>query len=832
MLVVVCGLSAGCSEKDCDSVTDCVESLAEIELTRPAQGTPYDAEQTDICWRDTAPEGSQYEVDYVYNRCPDEEALAERPHPYGELLPDPADRERLRDLRRQQRHLQEVVDYWDELCESQAGEAVRVEGAQQDLDTVLDQLDTLNASDELSVVPPANCDVQDDCCNDAPCCEGLDLTTTEGREQYAARLRCLENKVRRFEGIRIAAQAEFNRLLVRWRSGESHRATMAFYDAYFQLIDETIEVFNELVDIVTGGILQSAIEEHLTAEVCELYPDECDEIQTAGDVADTLDTLQSLISSARAGNGMPPMFILQMVQAMAQTAQNATSVGVEGWENFAMTMNGQFQQAYKAALCQKKFLALQAATAEACADECATAEQGARDDLDNVAGEITQLTEVAAEDRNGFWQQQQDELKAALQTAAASLSDEQLLECCDEASGSSSYAIPGDSGPCVDMLADWLYGAVGERACYHDWTVEITCDATGLGIGTSYSFPNQNRREDCCDPNARVEARERIGEPGEATGGGQERCLPAAGDAEPAATRRRIAGQMRGRSAGRVQVRSRNGLGMLDGISPLQPIAPHPGSFVPPPNRKIPIQCQCSCDVMLDGAPVPDGSVRERTVGDILDVASLGDCGPACGGGVTDISVQPPPLKSAANPQGLQLPLQVFSQPAVQFGLDHVGTYSLVVQRTCEDGARCFVELEINVTPEAISQPKDPIDLINATPAACGDMPCLTLGYMAPNDISDEFAFNYAAVSAADVPLGSVVMLQLTSDCYRECLEPATVSWVITSADDNVSFYSGPDLYMLELPLLDNFYTICVTEVGGCLEESYSAQRYFVLERL
>lgn len=243
---------AACSEDKCDKCDDetCQDAPAEIEITSPDPGATYDDQETDICWRDTAPEGSTYEVDYVYERCPDAEELEARPHPYGELLPNPEDRQQLRDLRRQRRHGQEVADYWEGLCADQEGEPSRVAAAQADLDTMLQNLDTLIASDDLGVEPPESCDIEDECCNDQPCCEGLDLTTREGREEYARRLECLERKVRSFESIRISSQAEFYRLLARWRSGADHRATMSFYDSYFQLIDDTIDVVNKVVGVV------------------------------------------------------------------------------------------------------------------------------------------------------------------------------------------------------------------------------------------------------------------------------------------------------------------------------------------------------------------------------------------------------------------------------------------------------------------------------------------------------------------------------------------------------------------------------------------------------
>jgi hypothetical protein len=825
-------LASGCSEDPCERDEDCLPPAATLEVTSPAPGEDYDPEVTDICWRDTAPEGSRYEVDVVYERCPDEAALAERAHPYGQLLPDPQDRERLRDLRRQRRNLQGIADYWSGLCAQQSGEAARVAAIQAALDTQLQRLDSLIASEGLGIDPPAACHLEDECCGGQPCCVGLDLTTTEGRETYAKRLRCLENKVRGLESIRLTSMAEFQRLLARWRSGADHRATMAFYDDYFQLIDDTIGIVTDLVDVITGEILQSALQDYLTNETCELYPDECDDIRNAGDAADTLDTLRSLISSARAGNGMPPMFILQMVQAMAQTAGNATSVAVEGWENFALTMNAQLQQAYLAALCQKQFLALQALSAAECAGACQAAAQAAQDEVEAVDTAITELTDLAVGDRRDFWRQQKDDLNADLQSAASALSDDQLLGCCDEETGSSSYAVPGDEGPCVDLLSSWLYQAVGERACYHDWTVEVTCSATGIALAASYSFPRQERRADCCDPEERVATRERLGDGGQAQGTGEERCLPGSADEEPAATRARIAGQLGGRAGSRVQVRSRDGQQRVDAESSPQPLSPTGGSFVPPPDPGVPIQCDCTCDAWADSVSVTSGTALARSLGDVLQVSTAGDCGPSCAAGAVDISVQPPPLTSAANPQGQPVPTRVLPQPSAAVAMDRVGTWRLEAQRTCGDGATCQVAWDVHVTLAEAPPAPDPATLVNATPGGCGDMPCLELSYSAPNDVAGEFLFNYASLPATAVPQGTPVMLQLASDCYRGCADPAYVTWAVKDPNGVTQHYSGPGLYMLELPMLADSYTLCVTEVGGCLGTSYAAQRYFVLERL
>jgi hypothetical protein len=234
----------------------------------------------------------------------------------------------------------------------------------------------------------------------------------------------------------------------------------------------------------------------------------------------------------------------------------------------------------------------------------------------------------------------------------------------------------------------------------------------------------------------------------------------------------------------------------------------------------------------VDGTVLTPGDTLQRIQGDSLSVSSSGDCGPSCGAGAVDIAVSLPPLRSPSNPQGFQRAPQVFSQPAAQLTLDELGTHGVVVSRACEDGTICDVELSVEVTPAPMSQPVDPSDIINACPTGCGDMPCLELSYTAQEDVAGEFEFNYAVLPADLVPMGTVLMFHLASSCYGACADPSLVTWQFTRADGQKEFYSGYGLYMLEFPLNEGAYSLCVTEEGGCLEGSYTAQRYFFFERL
>jgi hypothetical protein len=793
-----------------------------IKLVSPEEDAEIPSGQIKFCWEPVSVKDVNYAVYYTHKDC--SSLTEEAPHPFAPLLPDSATRRRIRDLRTRKRNLEAKLEHWQRYCEEEvAGMLESSLKNQQAWEEAKEQLRTMAESlkDELDFSLPENCPVRDRCCNNRPCCEGLDPCKEADLETFKERVRCLHEQINSFNNIFNGSTAEFLRLYTRWRSGADHRATMDFYHAYFSLIDDIIGLITSALDLITPDVedvLEQIIEEAVASGACTLAPEWCEAIQNARTVKEKMSVVQSLMASARSSGSMPPAFIVAMIQAMAQQAASATGVAVAGWDNFADVMVNQLRSAYEALICLLELNQVRMATFRDCDEFCRRLIECLREEIAEIDEEIEEIEEENARERTEYWEEERERIRGEMEQALSELGEGWYERCCREGTG--EIRIPGD-GECAREAEEALRRVLGDKACF--MTFVIRCHPDGR-VTIEHSFPSRERREDCCEPG--VERTERIGgREGNPPDGGNV-CYPE-GEREQEEMGRRTL------PAGGWRVEAHDREGNLIGESPLRGLNPRRIRSEPyhQPTPIDSVECECNVTAVINGNPVKNNTtVRnlQRGIGQTISVK--GDCGKDCAPGPQSITIQPPLVVSAA----FGAPI-VFLPPPITvnavktlYDFPYPGLYKVTVTQFCEDGSSCDASFNVSISEKRKPKPLDPDDIAGLPPAGgCGDAYCLKVLYA----ISGKKDFKTIAFNSLKLEKPSELELHLKSNCFRKCKGKKEVTWEIKEPDGKKVIKKAVDLYEIKYDFDKvGLYHICVIETANCGGSTKTCSKFLLIE--
>jgi hypothetical protein len=793
-----------------------------IKLVSPEEGAEIPSGEIKFCWEPLPVEDVNYTVYYNHRDC--ESITEETPHPFEPLLPDSTARSRIRELRVRKRNLEAKLEHWQRYCEEEVAEMLRSSlENQQAWEEAKEQLKAMAESlrDELNFSLPENCPVGDRCCNNRPCCEGLDPCKEEDLETFKERVRCLHEQINAFNNIFNGSTAEFLRLYTRWRNGADHRATMDFYHAYFSLIDDIIGLITSALDAITPDeeeILEQIIEETLSSGACTLAPEWCEAIENAKTVKEKMGVVRSLMASARSSGSMPPAFIVAMVQAMAQQAASATGVAVAGWDNFADVMINQLRSAYEALICLIQLNQLRVATFRDCDEFCRRLIECLREEIAEIEGEIEGIEEENARERTEYWEEEREKIRGEMEQALSELGEGWYDRCCREGTG--EIRIPGE-GECAREAEQALRKALGDKACF--MTFVIRCHPDGR-VTIEHSFPSRERREDCCEPE--VERTERIGQ--------REGNPPEGGNVcYPESEREREGMGRRTLPAGGWRVEAHDREGNLLGESPLRALNPRRIRTEPyhEPTPIDSVECECNVTPLISGKPVKSNSTVKNLQKSIKQTISLkGDCGKNCATGPQSITIQPPLVVSAA----LGAPIVFLPPPVIvkaqktTYDFPYPGLYKLVVTQFCEDGSSCDASFNVLISEKRKPKPIDPDDIAGLAPGGgCGNAYCLEVLYA----ISGKKDFKTISFNTLDLGKTEEFELRLKSNCFPKCKGKKVVAWEITEPDGKKVIKKDQNLYEIKYDFNKvGVYYICVIETANCGGSTKTCSKFLLIE--
>ncbi len=797
-----------------------------IKLVSPEEGAEIPSGEIKFCWEPLPVENVNYTVYYTHKGCDSltEGAEGTRSHPFAPLLPDSAARRRVLELRVRKRNLEAKLSHWQKYCEETV--PGMLESSQKNQEAWEKAKEELKAMaellrGELNFSLPEDCPVEDRCCNNRPCCEGLDPCKEADLETFKERMNCLQNQINSLNNIFNGSTAEFLRLYTRWRNGADHRATMDFYNAYFSLIDDIIGLITSALDAITPDaeeVLEQIIEETLASGACTLAPEWCEAIQNARTVKEKMGVVQSLMASARSGGSMPPAFIVAMVQAMAQQAASATGVAVAGWDNFANVMINQLRSAYEALACLLELNQIRIASFRDCDEFCSRLIECLKAEIKETEEEIERIEEENARERTEYWEEERERIKVAMEQALSELGVGWYDKCCKEGTG--EIHIPGD-GECARVAEQALRRSMGDKACF--MTFVIRCHPDGR-VTIEHSFPTRERREDCCEP--QVERTERIG--------GREGNPPEGGNVcHPESEREREELGRRTLPAGGWRVEAEDGEGNLIGESPLRGLNPRRARTEPyhKPNPIDSVECECNVTPVINGNPVKNNTtVRNLKKGTKQAISVKGDCGKDCASGPQSISIQPPLVFNAA----FGAPI-VFLPPPVAvkvnkttYDFPYPGFYKVTVTQFCEDGSSCDASFNVEISEKKKPKPLDPGDITGLSPAGgCGNAYCLKVLY----SISGKKDFKTIHFNSLDLGKTEELELRLESSCFQKCKGTKVVTWEIKEPDGKKVVKKGPDLYEIRYDFNEvGLYHICVIETAVCGGSTKTCSKFLLIE--
>ncbi len=793
-----------------------------IKLISPEEGAEIPSGEIKFCWEPIPVEDVNYTIYYTHRDC---ESLTEgRPHPFAPLLPDSNAQRRIRNLRTRKRNLEAKLEHWQRYCEEEVAEMLRSSlENQQAWEEAKEQLKAMAESlrDELNFSLPENCPVGDRCCNNRPCCEGLDPCKEEDLETFKERVRCLHEQINSFNNIFNGSTAEFLRLYTRWRNGADHRATMDFYHAYFSLIDGIIGLITSALDAITPDeeeILEQIIEETLSSGACTLAPEWCDAIENAKTAKEKMGVVKSLMASARSSGSMPPAFIVAMVQAMAQQAASATGVAVAGWDNFADVMINQLRSAYEALICLIQLNQVRVATFRDCDEFCRRLIECLREDIAEIEGEIAEIEEENARERTEYWEEERERIRGEMEQALSELGEGWYDRCCREGIG--EIRIPGD-GECAREAEQALRRALGDKACF--MTFVIRCHPDGR-VTIEHSFPSRERREDCCEPE--VERTERIGQ--------REGNPPEGGNVcYPESEREREGMGRQTLPAGGWRVGAHDGEGNLIGESPLRGLNPR-RMRTEPYHKPTPIdsvECECVVTPLINGKPMKNNTtVRNLQKGIKQTISLKGDCGKNCSPGPQSITIQSPLVVSAAFGAPIVFlppPITVNAKKTL-YDFPYPGLYKVTVTQFCEDGSSCDALFNVFISEKRKTKPLDPDDIAGLAPGGgCGNAYCLKVLYA----ISGEKDFKTISFNTLDLGKTEELGLRLESSCFKKCKGKKEITWEITEPDGKKVIKKDQDLYEIKYDFNKvGVYHICVIETANCGGSTKTCSKFLLIE--
>ena len=794
-----------------------------IKLISPEDDAEILPSQIKFCWEPLPVENVNYNIYYAHENC-ESSSEENRAHPFAPLLPDSASQSRIRELQIRKQNLEAKLEHWSRYCEEEI--ATMLESSiknQEAWEEAKEKLETMAESlrNELDVSLPENCPIQERCCNNRPCCEGLDPCNEADLETYKERMRCLHNQINSLNNIFNISTAEFLRLYTRWRNGADHRATMAFYNAYFSLIDDIIGLVTSALDAITPDveeILEEIIEETLATGGCTLAPEWCDAIENARTLKEKMGVVKSLMASARSSGSMPPAFIVAMVQAMAQQAASATGVGVSGWENFAHTMLGQLRSAYEALICLLEINQIRIASYRDCDEFCRRLIECLEKDIAETEEEIEEIREEAAAERTEYWEEEREKIRGEMEQALSDLGADWYDKCCREGTG--EIRIPGE-GECAKIAEQALRRRLGDKACF--MTFIIRCHPDGK-VTIEHSFPSQGKREDCCEPT--VEQTERIGR--------REGNPPEGGNVcYPESEREREEMGRRTLPSGAWRVEAHNGEGNLIGESPIRRLHPaRPDGepyYEPPPIDSI--KCECDVTPLINGKPVKNNtSVRNLQIGIKQIISVKGDCGKGCSLGPNNITIQPPLVFNAAFGAPIVFlppPVTVKAQKT-SYDFPYPGLYKVTVTQFCEDGSSCDASFNVVISEKKKPKVSDADATVGLLPAGgCGNAYCLEVLYAN----SGKKDFKTIRFNSLNLGKTEELELRLKSKCFLKCKGKKTVTWEIKEPDGKKVVKKDVGLYEIKYDFNKvGLYHICVIETADCSGSMKTCSKFLLIE--
>jgi hypothetical protein len=792
-----------------------------IKLISPEEGAEIPQEQIKFCWEPIPVENVNYTVYYSHEDC---DILTEgegTSHPFAPLFPDSAAQNRIQELQIRKQNLEAKLEHWRRYCEEEvAGMLESSLKNQETWEKAKAYLDSLAESleDELDISLSEDCRIEERCCNNSPCCEGLDPCVEADLETYKERMRCLHNQINSLNNIFNTSTAEFLRLYTRWRNGADHRATMAFYNAYFSLIDDIIGLVTSALDAITPD-LEEIIEETLTSGGCTLAPEWCEAIEGAGTVKEKIGVIKSLMKSAKSSGSMPPAFIVAMVQAMAQQAASATGVGVSGWENFANTMSGQLRSAYEALLCLLELNRTRIASYRDHDEFCSRLIECLEEDIAETEEEIEEIREEATTERTEYWEEEREIIQDEMEQALSDLGADWYDRCCREGTG--EIHVPGD-GECARMAEEALRRRLGDKACF--MTFVIRCHPDGR-VTIEHSFPSRERRENCCEPT--LERRERIGEREGDTPEGENVCYP-----ENEREREEI--QRRTLPAGGWRIEAHDEEGNLIGESPirrLHPTKPSGGEPYYQPKPTDSAECECDVTALINGKPVnKNTTVRNLKKGSKQTISVKGDCGKDCSLGPNNIKIKPPLVFNAAFGAPIVFlppPVMVKAQKTT-YDFPYHGLYKITVTQFCEDGSSCDASFNVEILKKAKPKPAEPDDIVGLSPdVGCGNAYCLNVLY----SISGSNNFSTIRFNTLDLGKTEELELRLESSCFPKCKGKKIVTWEITEPDGKKVIKKDANLYEIKYAFnKSGLYHICVIETADCNGSMKTCSKFLLID--
>jgi len=797
-----------------------------IKLISPEENAEIPSGKIKFCWEPIPVEDVNYTVYYTHKDCDSltEGAEGSQSHPFAPLLPDSAARRKVLELKTRKRNLEAKLSHWQKYCEETVPRMLESSLKNQKAwEEAKELLETMAKSlrDELDFSLSEDCQIEERCCNNRPCCEGLDPCKEADLETYKERMKCLQDQINSLNNIFNISTAEFLRLYTRWRNGADHRATMAFYNAYFSLIDDIIGLVTSALDAITPDmedVLEQIIEETLAAGGCTLAPEWCDAIENARTLKEKMGVVKSLMASARSSGSMPPAFIVAMVQAMAQQAASATGVGVSGWENFSHTMLGQLRSAYEALVCLLELNQIRIASYRDCDEFCSRLIECLQQEIAEIEKEIKEIEQENARERTEYWEEEREKIKVAMEQVLSELGVGWYDKCCKEGTG--EIRIPGD-GECARVAEQALRRSLGDKACF--MTFVIRCHPDGR-VTIEHSFPSRERREDCCEP--QVERTEGIGR--------REGNPPEGGNVcYPESEREREEMGRRTLPAGGWRVEAEDGEGNLLGESPSRGLNPR-RIRTEPYHKPTPIdsvECECNVTLVINGKPVKNNTtVRNLKKGTKQTISVKGNCGKDCALGPQSITIQPPLVFNAAFGAPivfLSPPITVNTKKTV-YDFPYPGLYKVTVIQFCEDGSSCDASFNVVISEKKKPKPLDPDDIAGFHPGAgCGNAYCLEVLY----SISGKKDFKTISFNYLELRKPSELELRLKSSCFPKCKGKKVVTWEIKEPDGKKVIKKDANLYEIKYDFNKvGLYHICVIETAVCGGRTKTCSKFLLIE--
>ncbi len=807
-----------------------------IRLLGPLPGEGLGDAPVQYCWESLGIPGLTYEVVHHTKECDPE--VVNGPHPFAPLIPDPEPRARASELRQERRareaHLRDLEQYCANLGRM-------FDQLQQSLSSIPDVLGHLEERrDEadraqvggLDLPLPGTCprSAEELLAPHAELLDGLRIEPCRAGDPCRGlndELSAIVGLIQSLHAHAFVQSMRLDALAERWVNGADHRGTMELYHGLFSLVDQVISLVDEIVGLLTPDVeelIEDLIERHVTDAVCRRSPDLCRAIEAAQTVEEKLATIKSVLSAARASGTPGPAFIVQMVQAMAQQAAAATAVAVEGWENFAEEMGAILWDAYESYLCLEAALEWLLDQRDRIEAMCEACQQCVRDEIDAIDGELDRIEaqeEAAAEARRAYWQEQLAWISSRIGQVGAYLDDAWYDACCGQ--GTQTIRIPSE-GLCAERLEEALKQALGDKACFLEFTCALACEfeggeLVGASVECEHGFPLAERRSCCCVPCERQQ--EPIGSQPDPGRAGERVCHPPeGGTAAP--------------EPGGWSVEGRDESGNLVASSPRRELGPgvvsEPSTLLPPAPVP-PVGCLCSVSASVNGIPMtPGGIALTVQQGVQANIAAVGDCGPNCGPGTQSIAIQPP----LAQPAWLTSPIAHVPLPvsvaaaSTAYDFPVEGTYSITVTQSCEDGDTCSYTFNVDAAgpPNPVPrQPRSGEPVVHGTCPACGADPCLELFYRSGDEPPSMPVLDHR-LSIED---GRVLDLELESYCRPECVDDRTVRWEMTHPDGTLDVLEGVELYGISYVFeSEGEYSLCVIETVPCPEGDLRFENWWI----